>query len=75
MENRLDSVEVADDVVGEEVRLSVVNCATWHTPRRSLDPSRYKIPADFGPNFKTYPELVKDFFRNAFDRLKRRGRP
>ena len=75
MENRLESVEVADDAIGEKVILSVVNCATWHNPRRSLDPSRFEIPADFDPNFRTYPELVKDVFRNAFDRLKRRGRP
>ena len=75
MENRLESVEVAGDVVSEKVNLSVEHAATWHNPRRSLDPSRFKIPARYDPNFKTYPELVKDFFRNAFDRLKRRGRP
>ena len=75
MENHLESVEVADDAVGATVILSVVNCATWHNPRRSLDPSRFKIPARYDPNFQTYPELVKDFIRNAFDRLKRRGRP
>ena len=75
MENRLDSVEGADDVVGEEVKLSVVSCATWHNPRRSLDPSRFKIPARYDPNFRTYPELVKDFLLNVPGRLKRRDRP
>ena len=71
MKNRLERVEVAGDVVNEKVKLSVVNCATWHTARRSLDPSRYKIPARFDPHFKTYPELVKDFVRNFLNRLHR----
>lgn len=71
MENRLESVEVAGDVVSEKVYLSVEHAATWHNPRRSLDPSRFKIPARYDPNFRTYPQMVKDFLRNCLNRLHR----
>ena len=71
MENRLEGVEVAGDVVSEKVYLSVEHAATWHNPRRSLDPSRFKIPARYDPNFRSYPQLVKDFLRNRLNRLHR----
>ena len=70
-EDLYKSIKLFCEATREEVVLPVASPACLHNPRRPADPSRYKIPACFDPNFKTYPELVKDFFRKVLDRLKR----
>ena len=69
------SVKLLGQDVRKEGDLPLVSQTRWIYPSRGDKPDAGRVPFYLDPNFKTYPELVKDFARNALDRLKRRDRP